>query len=220
MMYHDQRRRRLLAALGGGSAVLLTGSVGALTLTPPQTAGPFYPTQPPATRDNDLTRVAGRELPARGIITDLDGRLLGERGRPIAGARIEIWQCDANGRYRHPRERASRVADPGFQGFGHTVTDSDGFYRFRTIRPVPYPGRAPHIHFAVYRAGLPVFVTQMYVAGREDNDRDFVVSRLNPEQRAAVMVAFEPVAPPAAVQMKARFDIVVAGKGTLTPEMG
>ena len=85
---------------------------------------------------------------------------------------MEIWQCDANGRYRHPRDRGDVEEDPNFQGFGHTVTDADGHYRFRTIRPVPYPGRTPHIHAAVIQEGARPFVTQIYVADEPLNLRD------------------------------------------------
>lgn len=117
--------------------------------TPAQTAGPFYPPVLPLDDDADLTRVEGTPGQADGRITDLAGRVLDNSGRPLSGVRVEIWQCDANGRYRHPAERGSAPIDPCFQGHGRTVTDSLGRYWFRTIRPVPYPGRTPHIHAAV-----------------------------------------------------------------------
>ena len=133
----DHKRRRLVAALGLLS--LPAAAAGLLPPTPRQSAGPFYPTELPLDDDNDLTWVGDRKQRATGEITDLSGRILDTNGRPIAGARVEIWQCDANGRYRHPRDPNRSALDPDFQGHGHFLTDTDGGYRFRTIRPVPYP---------------------------------------------------------------------------------
>src|ERR1700674_4672216 len=137
-----------------------------LPLTPAQTAGPFYPVTLPRDSDNDLIQVAGNNAAARGTVTYLAGRVLDVDGRPVSGARVEIWQCDANGRYHNVRdERAGPPLDENFQGYGQTATDGTGGYRFVTIRPVSYPGRTPHIHFAVSGPGFPRFITQMYVAG-------------------------------------------------------
>ena len=124
--------------------------------TPQQTAGPFYPLAFPADADNDLAQVAGRNGIAEGTVTYVTGRVLDAAGQSIPGARVEIWQCDAHGRYHYVRDdRAGRPIDENFQGYGQIITDGAGAYRFRTIRPVPYPGRTPHIHFAVTAAGLP-----------------------------------------------------------------
>ena len=109
-------------------------------LTPAQTEGPFYPRQPLADQDNDLTRIKGASGRAKGEITHLSGRILDANGRSIRGVRVEIWQCDADGVYRHPQER-SGAPDPNFQGFGYDVSGASGEYAFRTIKPVPYPGR-------------------------------------------------------------------------------
>lgn len=183
-------RRRFVAALAGvASAVALPAVAGSL-LTPRQPAGPFYPDELPLDDDNDLVRVRGRDDVARGQITDLTGRLLDRQGRPLNDVRIEIWQCDANGRYRHPRDPGARPVDPAFQGFGHAVTDDGGRYRFRTIRPVPYPGRAPHIHVAVYPFADEPFVTQLYVAGEPRNANDFLYRRMASERRSLVTAEF------------------------------
>jgi len=192
----------LLAAHG---APLLAGLQVA---TPRQPAGPFYPEQPPLDDDNDLTQVRGQTVPARGSITDLSGRLLDQNGQPLRDLRIEIWQCDSNGRYRHPRDTGRRPPDPGFQGSGHTVTDSLGRYRFRTIRPVPYPGRTPHIHVAVFPAGEPPFITQLYVAGEPRNADDFLYQRVPAAQRHLVTTAFTP-AGAGNVELQAEWDIVL-----------
>ena len=172
----DHKRRRLVAALG---LLSLPAAAGLLPPTPRQSAGPFYPTELPLDDDNDLTRVGDRKQQATGEITDLSGRILDTNGRPIAGARVEIWQCDANGRYRHPRDPNRSALDPNFQGHGHFLTQEDGGYRFRTIRPVPYPGRTPHIHTAVFLPGERPFVTQIYIAGEPRNQEDFLFVTLN-----------------------------------------
>ncbi|MBW7861248.1 MAG: intradiol ring-cleavage dioxygenase [Rhodocyclaceae bacterium] len=201
-------RRRLV--LGGGAA-LLAAPLGAAqrVLTPGQTAGPFYPVTPPLHQDNDLTRVAGRSGQAAGQISDLAGRVLDLNGRPLAGLRVEIWQCDANGRYRHPRDRRTVPEDPDFQGFGHTVTDAEGRYRFRTIRPVPYPGRTPHIHAAVFEEGRRPFVTQIYVVGEPLNDGDFLFQRVPEDLRPLLLADFRPVDDPVA-ELAAEFDFVLS----------
>lgn len=202
-------RRRFLKSAGGLIAAnLLPASAAAALLTPRQPAGPFYPPEPPLDDDNDLVHVRGREQVARGQISDLRGRLLDRNGEAVEGARIEIWQCDANGRYRHPRDNGRAAIDPGFQGFGHTQTDRGGAYRFLTIRPVPYPGRTPHIHVAVLAPGETPFVTQLYVAGEARNAEDFLYRRIPPERRERVTAAF--VATDSAdAPWQARWDIVL-----------
>lgn len=201
-------RRTLLAALAFG----LAGPAGAaapLLPTPRQTRGPFYPRDLPLDSDNDLVRVAGRSGIARGEITDLRGRVLDGRGHGVAGARVEIWQCDAFGRYHHPWDRRSAPLDENFQGYGQFITASDGGYRFRTIKPVPYPGRAPHVHFAVTPPGQGPFITQMYVAGAKENPGDFLLSRVpDGPAREALVVDFLP-APDGSTELAARFDIVL-----------
>lgn len=205
----DETRRRLLAA---GAGTLLLAPFGTLARmlepTPRQPAGPFYPTELPLDDDSDLTRVAGRDAPARGRITDLTGRVVDLQGRPLEGHRVEIWQCDANGRYRHPRDPGSAAPDPGFQGHGHSLTDAEGRYRFRTIRPVPYPGRTPHIHVAVFPPEGSTFVTQLYVEGEPRNAEDFLYRRVSAERRHLVTVPFTP-ADGGGAELAARFEIAL-----------
>ncbi|MCS6786262.1 MAG: protocatechuate 3,4-dioxygenase [Thiobacillaceae bacterium] len=205
-MRPDTQRRHLLLGLAG---LLLAAPAHAARLvpTPAQTAGPFYPHTPPLDQDNDLTRVAGRSGVARGEIVDLDGRLLDPDGRPLAGLRVEIWQCDAYGRYHHPLDAGGPI-DEDFQGFGHSVTDAEGRYRFRTIRPVPYPGRTPHIHYAVILPGRRAFTTQLYVAGEPRNEGDFLYRSIPPHLRHLVTAEFRPARTPG-VQLAARFDLVL-----------
>jgi len=188
---HDQptrpARRRLILAAAGLATAALPGVVAALLATPQQMRGPFYPDRMPLDQDNDLTRLMDGDA-SQGEITDLSGRVVELSGRPVKDALVEIWQCDANGRYIHKGDEGGRPRDPGFQGYGKTRSDSDGGYRFRTIKPVPYPGRAPHIHVAVTAPGRKPLVTQLYVDGAPENSRDFLRSLLSAEERAAVTV--------------------------------
>jgi len=205
-------RRRALAA-GASLAALALGDPAAaarLIATPAQTEGPFYPLTLPLDRDNDLVKVAGQPGLAKGTITHVFGQVLDPGGRPMKDARVEIWQCDAQGHYHHPGDRRGQ-ADPAFQGYGQTLSAADGAYRFRTIRPVAYPGRTPHIHFKVKAPGTPELTTQMYVAGEPGNARDMVLNQIrDPEARARVIVALEPAAGLEASALQGRFDIVLS----------
>ena len=204
-------RRTTLAALAAGVTGIASGRIHAAALlpTPAQTRGPFYPQELPLDSDNDLVRVSGRGTLARGEITDLAGRILDPRGRPVAGARVEIWQCDAYGRYHHPWDRRHVPVDENFQGYGRFVTNAEGAYRFRTIKPVPYPGRAPHIHFAVSAPGGETLVTQLYAAGAPENEGDFILNRIrDPKLKSSLIVPFTPAGGGVA-EFEARFDIVL-----------
>ncbi|WP_439860072.1 intradiol ring-cleavage dioxygenase [Pseudomonas sp. MBLB4136] len=204
-------RRRLLA--GMGSAALLLGAPGAFAerlLTPAQTLGPFYPDPLPLDRDNDLLIVGDNLTPASGTVVHLHGRIRDARGRPLADALVEIWQVDAHGIYLHSQggDRARR--DGNFQGYGRFLTGSDGRYRFRTIRPVAYPGRTPHIHFAVTLPGQPRFATQCYIRGERLNARDGILNSIgDPRLRELLIVPFVPVAGSVAREQVARFNIVL-----------
>ena len=175
-----------------------------LRATPVQTEGPYYPPVLPADSDSDLL-VQGPVRYGQGIATRLAGTVVDTAGRPVSGAVVEIWQCDHQGRYHHPGDGAR--ADPAFQGFGRVGVDTAGAYRFRTIRPVPYSGRTPHIHVKVRLSTRELLTTQLYVAGDPGNDGDFLWRRLSAADRAALTVPFTDDGPGAA---QARFDIVVA----------
>src|SRR5205823_7986622 len=120
-----------------------------LARTPPLTEGPFYPDRLPLDTDNDLIIVSNAITPAVGEITHLTGRVLGLDGVPVRGAVVEIWQVDSKGVYIHSADSGHRQRDTHFQGFGRCPTGAKGEYAFRTIKPVPYTGRTPHIHVKV-----------------------------------------------------------------------
>lgn len=203
-------RRRIIGGVTAAAGLLPLRRAWAVLLpTPAQTSGPFYPEQLPLDSDNDLVRVEGQAAQALGTVTHIGGRVLDRNGRAVAGARVEIWQCDANGRYHHPRDDNPAPLDTGFQGFGKTASAADGSYRFRTIKPVPYPGRTPHIHFAVIAPGAEPLVTQMYVAGEPGNATDFVFNRIDATARERVLVALSPAAGIESGALKGTFNIVL-----------
>jgi protocatechuate 3,4-dioxygenase beta subunit len=209
-------RRAAILATGSAlfaAAPVVRGADASLLPTVPQSTGPFYPPEMPLDHDSDLVRVAGAAAQAIGTVVHVLGRVQATNGRPLPGARIEIWQCDANGRYLHPGDSGARPRDGGFQGYGQTVTAVDGGYRFRTIKPVPYPGRTPHIHFAIAAAGFAPLVTQMYVAGEPLNEQDFLYRRIDPAVRPGVTVALEAGDDLEPGALKGRFDIVIDRRG-------
>ncbi len=171
-------RRQILRGTGAaGIAFFTTPGLFAeeLLRTPSLTEGPFYPDKLPLDQDNDLILIKDSTTPSVGEITHLTGRILTSAGSPVRGATIEIWQCDANQVYINSRDSGSKKdqQDKHFQGFGKFETGSTGEYRFRTIKPVPYPGRpAPHIHVKVKLGGRELLTTQLMIRGHEGNARD------------------------------------------------
>lgn len=203
-----QKRRQLLLALSGLVASPSLVLSKQLVSTPSQSAGPFYPLELPLDNDNDLTLVEGNAQRAKGEITDLTGKIVDINGKPLSNMRIEIWQCDYNGRYRHPYENGSKPIDPNFQGHGFTTTNAEGDYRFRTIKPVAYPGRTPHIHVAVFPKGDRPFVTQLYVKDEAANQNDFLFTHIPEEKRHLVLAEFTRAGEKGG-ETKASFDIIL-----------
>lgn len=165
------------------------------------TDGPFYP--PRAWReqwsdwDADLSRVQrdGRTLTARGEHLGLELQVVDANGRRVDGAEVEIWQCDARATYHHPSVRvAATQIDDGFQGFGATRSDPDGRLRFRTIKPVPYPGRTPHIHVKLRHASFGEITSQLFIAGDPGNERDFLWRAIDAQDLAGVDMKLRPAA--------------------------
>lgn len=183
-------RRRLLTGLAAAIAAPLPLALRAQTV-PRMTEGPFYPTRIPTDHDADLTRVAGRDGVAQGEPFEWRPLVQDAQGRPLAGAQVEIWQCDALGAYHHSRDR-TEPRDPNFQGFGLASTDAQGRVVFRTIRPAPYSGRTPHIHVKVVHPQVGEFVTQTFVHDDPGNARDFLFRRLDAAQREAASMVLTP----------------------------
>ena len=179
-------------------------------LTPTQTEGPFYPDKLPLDTDNDLLIINDKLTPAVGKITHLTGRVIDQKKRPIRNAVVEIWQTDNNGIYLHSRGGDRNKLDSNFQGFGRMTTDFEGRFYFRTIKPTPYPGRTPHIHFAVEKNGRRILTTQMYVNKEPQNERDGVLRAIrDPLVRETLIVDFKPLPNTKVKQYKAHFEIVV-----------
>ena len=171
--------------------------------TPKMTEGPFYPRSFPADTDADLTRMANGAQ-ASGTPLEVTGVVMDTSGRPRPNARVEIWQCDAFGQYHHVGEPEGS-GDPNFQGFGAVSTDAEGRYRFRTIRPVPYPGRTPHIHFTVLEDNRRRLTSQMFIEGESGNARDGLYRWLGAEaQRVTLRLSQEGAA------LRGALDIVLA----------
>jgi protocatechuate 3,4-dioxygenase beta subunit len=187
-----------------------------LTRTPQQTEGPFYPTRLPLDTDNDLIVLNDGLTPAVGEITHLTGRVLDARGTPIRNVVVEIWQVDHHGAYLHDGSANQDKRDRNFQGFGRFLTGSAGQYYFRTVKPVPYPGRTPHIHFAIKMKGRAKWTTQCYIKGHPGNEKDSLWRGItDPKQRENVTVDFAPVKASRAGELAAHFDLVMG----FTPEL-
>jgi len=207
------RRRLLVLSSGTLVASALQGVVAAATplvITPGQTEGPFYPVSFPADMDADLVRVQGQAANAMGQITHIRGRVLNRKGEGVRGAMVEIWQCDSRGIYHHPQQSGLQRRDTAFQGYGRTEVTADAGYSFRTIRPVAYPGRTPHIHFKVSAPGAGRLTTQMYLAGETQNATDGVLSRIRDRHaRESVIVKLEQASDLEPGALRGTFDIVL-----------
>lgn len=210
-------RRRFLSRCGAGLALFAAPGAfaEALLQTPRQTPGPFYPDHLPLDTDNDLIIINDNLKPAVGEITYLSGRILDASGNPIRDATVEIWQCDKNGAYLHSGSGNAEKRDPNFQGFGRFLTSSTGEYLFRTIKPVAYPGRAPHIHFAIKMKGRERWTTQCYIKGDPANPKDGIWKSVKDDaQRESITVDFAPLKSARAGELAAHFDLVMG----FTPE--
>jgi protocatechuate 3,4-dioxygenase beta subunit len=217
------QRRQALAAIGAvPAAAALAAAPPARaatrrTPTPTQTLGPFYPrtvAEKPREIDADLLNLQGDQVLAQGVPIHLTGRVVDRDDRPVAAALVEIWQCDANAVYHHPAGGAADERDRNFQGYGQTMTEADGSFHFRTIRPVPYPGRTPHIHIRVRARGHDALGTQLYLPDAPDNERDFLYRQLDAAGRAALALHLKPTAAahPLArgTQFTAQIELVLA----------
>lgn len=207
-------RRHFLQRALLGSAALFTAPgafAEALTLTPFQTEGPFYPDKLPLDTDNDLIIVNDSLTPSIGEITHLHGQIFNHDGSPAAGVVIELWEADANGCYIHTKGAArDQKRDPNFQGYGRFLTGSDGRYYFRAIRPVPYGPRTAHYHIAINKGGKRMLTTQCYDSSQELNKTDRILNSVtDPKARDLLITQFNPMKGSNAGELTAKFDIFI-----------
>ncbi len=183
-------RRKLIL---GMMVLPVSGVAHAALPTPGASEGPFYPGTGMRFDDidSDLVKISGQVEQAGGEIVRLEGRILDRQGKAVQSARVEIWQCDVRGRYLHPGDARWSGRDQAFQGFGFDLTNAEGGFSFRTIKPVPYPGRTPHIHLKILLAGRVRLTTQLYLADHPGNDRDWLYQRIAADQRGLVTMNFE-----------------------------
>ncbi len=214
------RRRTILQASASiGALAALAPISGAwaqteLRRTADQILGPFYPIMKEPNTSGDLTRVAGGTGRAKGQVLNVEGRVLNPGGEPVRGARIEVWQVNAVGRYAHPDDTNPAPLDPNFEGFGLVITDADGRYAFKTIKPVPYPTgpesfRPAHIHFDV-RGKHDQLITQMYFEGDPYNDKDRNLQSLRRPETLIVKLR-SPTSDQESDSVSAVFDMVIRG---------
>ena len=198
------------AALAGSAFFTTPGLFAEELATPTMTEGPFYPDKLPLDTDNDLLILNDRLTPAVGQITHLHGKIMDRKGNPIRNAVVEIWQVDGNGVYLHSQGGNRNRQDKNFQGFGRFLTGLSGEYYFRTVRPVSYPGRTPHIHVKVYTGGKARLATQLLIKGHKQNDRDGLFRQIrDPKLRELLLVDFKPLPGSKIGEQTARFDIVL-----------
>ena len=186
-----------------------------LVKTPKDAEGPFYPDKLPLDTDNDLLIINDKITPAVGKITHFGGRVLDLKGNPVRGAVVEIWQCDSNGVYLHSKSDGKGKEDKNFQGYGRFLTGRRGEYYFRTIRPVPYGPRTPHIHMIVKKGTKRLLTTQIYDQDQKKrNEADFLYKKIDPKTRHLITVKYEKVNGSKIGEVAGSCDIVVG----LTPE--
>lgn len=204
-------RRQFLSQCAAGLATFSAAGAFAeeLLRTEQMTEGPFYPDKLPLDTDNDLLILTDSTTPGIGEVTHLSGRVLTANGSPVRNALVEIWQVDGNGAYLHSRSGNAEKRDANFQGYGRFLTDSTGAYYFRTIKPIPYPGRTPHIHVAVNLRGKRVLTSQILIDGHPQNERDGLYRRISEEKRPSILSQFKPVSGSIVPQWNASFDLVL-----------
>ena len=208
----SRSRRTFVGGVALGAAFFTTPGLFAeeLTKTPSMTEGPFYPNKFPLDTDNDLLVINDGITPATGTIVHLTGKILTPSGKPVRNAVVEAWQVDNKGSYIHKDGDGGKGRDKNFQGFGRYLTNSKGEYYFRTIKPVPYPGRTPHIHFRVTKGDKRLLSTQCFVKGEKLNERDGLLRAIrNKEQRESLIVDFKAMKDSKIGELEANFDMVL-----------
>jgi len=216
------RRDMLATAIGLGGIFVATPIRSLLAqevkrqLTPEQIMGPFFPIVRPFDHDTDLTVIKGKKGHAQGKVIHLAGRVFNSNGEPLKGVKVEIWQANTFGRYAHPSDINPAPLDPNFQGYGVQVTDAEGRYRFKTIKPGAYPinpmnqsnVRPPHIHFDLL-GRKDRLVTQMYFPDEPLNEKDSIFRELGAMKDAAIAVILPPTKDIEPDSLLMRWDIVL-----------
>ena len=182
-------------------------------------AAPVYGYLPLGDADNDLTRQHDGEPQGERII--VSGRVLDEDGRPVSHTLVELWQCNAAGRYKHSRDTHPAPLDPNFSGAGRAITDADGWYRFTTIKPGAYPWmnhpnawRPAHIHFSLFGRSIATrLVTQMYFPNDPLCAYDPMFQSVrDPRAQQRLVSTFDLSLTEANWALGYRFDIVLRGE--------
>lgn len=180
---------------------------------------PQIPWRATGASDADLTRIAPGRPQADGQPIIVTGRVLDEELRPVRGALIEVWNANAHGRYSHADDAARTDAplDPNFYGFGRLVTDANGCYRLRTIKPGAYLARRdiswwrpPHVHFSILGGGIRL-VTQMYFPEEPLNEQDYI-HLIVPESERHRVIGRPLRLEPHGGDTTFEFDVVVRGR--------
>lgn len=194
----NKQRRRLSQSIGAGVGLCLLKPMEAFArvVTPYQVEGPFYPDIPQADTDLDLCNIEGNTQSATGEQLLIRGTVKDLNGRPIAGAKVDIWQANHYGRYSHSADRNTAPLDPNFQGWGIVQSDQSGHYGFKTIKPGPYPlsflgesgMRCRHIHFKVSHPDFNNLTTQMYFEGDPLISQDLEIAKV-PKQHQHLLIA-------------------------------
>jgi len=184
-----------------------------LQRTPGEILGPFYPVIKRVEQGADLTTIPGRQGRATGQVIHVMGRVLNVEGQPVRGARIELWQANAQGRYSHPSDTNPAPLDPNFEGFAVQNTDAEGRYRFKTIKPGAYPAtanwmRPPHLHFDV-TGKINRVITQMYFPGESLNDKDLLLQNIRANKESLIAKVLPPTADVEPDSLTVVWDIVV-----------
>jgi protocatechuate 3,4-dioxygenase, beta subunit len=187
--------------------------------------GPVYGHDRLRPEDNDLTKGhAGAPLGERMVVT---GRVMDEDGRPVPNALVELWQCNASGRYHHPVDQHDAPLDPNFTGAGRTVTGPDGSYRFMTVKPGAYPWRnhanawrPAHLHFSLFGPSFMTrLVTQMYFPGDPLLAYDPIFNSVpDTKARDSMICSFDLALTMPEFALGYRFDMVLRGRNATPME--
>lgn len=207
----NKNRRNLILGAGAWAAGAGVAAAQTAPATEFQVLGPFYPLERGGEHDLDLTRLRGHSQRATGQIVELTCRVLTTAGAPVPGARIEVWQANAVGRYAHPSDLNPAPLDPNFQGYARFRADREGRFRVVTVKPGAYavPGtpltRTPHVHFDI--AGrYDRLATQMYfpeealnesdiLANQSQNFQSLLARQAEAEEAGALALAWDIVLP-------------------------